>query len=140
MIAKIQANVRRHGTPSFGVMLRNSTNGRFLVYVNAPLGDGVVTQCVIPQRWTNATTFSAAIGAVLETHEDYEWMKVANVAGVLTFSVSMDGKSWTDHPTTEAVAAFLTAAGGGTLDQIGIGFVQTSGTNLRALLRSFSAA
>jgi hypothetical protein len=109
-----------------GLMLRNSTNGRVVYFGNYNVG-----QQYLVQNWGSLLAFS---GNVIGPTSYYElaalpWKRITKVAGVLEFWVSADGDTWTTLGTTATVASFLTAAGGGTLDQVGFGnFTATSGT------------
>ena len=107
---------------SCGIGFRNSTNGRVvLCSVNFSTTD----PRIIIERWTSVTTFSAAILASVISGGGINWLRVDVTSTGFTFFGSSNGWDWVQL-ATETFAAFLTAAGGGSLDKYGITFRDAS--------------
>jgi hypothetical protein len=105
------------------IILRNSTNGRLIIF-----GDYQGGTNILAQGWTSYAAFSSnIIGPAQAVGARFPWRRVVLAAGSLDFQCSPDGDVWTSVGT-QTVAAFLTAAGGGTLDQLGFGGYATQGT------------
>lgn len=122
-------NNAQAGNNQHGFALINSTNGRiiFFGYFNAPAA-------LLCQQWTNVTTFNSTI--FNKTVTAYlPWLRVNVTSTTITMYASADGYDWEQIGST-AIATFLTASGGGTLDKIGI-----CGLNIdspRVMFHSFS--
>lgn len=120
-VVRLQENSVNLGTNSqLGIFLRNSTNGR-LIFAGFNHSTVSAPWQFLVQRWTSPTVFSAGVVASGVIGLDVHWLRVnVSGAGLMTFYISCDGLNWTGV-TTENIATFLTAAGGGTLDKIGFG-------------------
>jgi hypothetical protein len=118
-------NPRYAGGYTACIVLRNSTNARLLIYGNYNSDTNYLVQA-----WTSYSAFSSNVvgPAGFSGVSTMPWRRVTLAAGTLDFQMSIDGEVWVSLGTT-TVAAFLTAAGGGTLDQIGFGsFSNNNGT------------
>lgn len=101
-----------------GVILRNSTNGRCLFFYRHS------DRNIYVQQWSALNTFNATI---LTGPSDALFMPEAAVyfafhveaSGTISFYFSGNGAHW-DLLGTTTVATYLTASGGGSLDQIGL--------------------
>lgn len=109
------------------LMLRNSTNGRFVAFMNYNNGSGFLSQ-----NWTSTANMATSGFSGNLTNATYygnaktfPWRRVVIPAGgaSFTYQVSTDGDTWHDVAGSVAItlASYLTAAGGGTLDQVGFG-------------------
>lgn len=109
-------------TPNIGIVLRNSSNGRF-VFEGCGPGNNLGTRAYSFWRFTNPTTFSAtiqsanAIDPISALRFDVSGSNIVQQMG------SQDGWNWrnTGFGSNEPYGSFLTAAGG-SVDQYGFGF------------------
>lgn len=114
--AAVQSPINANNVHWNSIFLRNSSNGRFVQFANTG-------QVLVTQRWSSYTAFSAGITSVNMVDSSYvPWRRVINDGTTLTFQVSNDGLDWYTFGATEALATYLTAAGG-TVDQIGFGVI-----------------
>ena len=103
------------------LIFRNSTNSRILIF-----GHYNNTQ-ILAQRWTSYTAFSANALSPTSGPVHFPWFKAVCNGTTINFYASMDGVKWA-LCYTETISTFLTASGGGTVDQVGFGqMVLTSG-------------
>jgi hypothetical protein len=120
------------------LMLRNSTNGRFVAFMNYNYGGNFLVQ-----NWTSTANMATSAFSGNLTNSNYygnsrtfPWRRVVIAAGgTFTFQASADGDIWHDVVGSIGItlASFLTAAGGGTLDQVGFGtFSARCGTLLQS--------
>lgn len=96
------------------IMVRNSTNGRLLTFGDV---SNTNTGC---QRWSSYTAASTSPFSYGICAADIPWRRLTSDGTTLSFYVSSDGQEWS-LVGTEAIVSYLTAAGGGSLDQVGIG-------------------
>lgn len=120
-----------------GLFFRNSTNGRIVHWgVYSPSAGN---QQLLGQRWTAYNTFSAGAsfsgGSLIEIPR---WFRADVTSTTITVYHSPDGYNWTSNGS-ETIATFLTATGGGTLDQIGFGVLEAATTGLVVHSFSFTA-
>lgn len=120
-----------------GMILRNSTNDRRYLYcLYAP---NSTTVQLLGQRWTSATAFSSTGFGGYNTWNTYQlWLRVASDGTTLTLYLSNDGLTWLQLGT-ETIAGFLTASGGGTLDQCGVFMLRQTVSNMIVNYASFTA-
>jgi hypothetical protein len=134
--ARISINGVANGTQQVGILLRNSTNLRQVnwgPYSNVGVGE------VLCQQWTNNVFVGNTITALSAAGGDPLWYRVdLSAGGTLTFFTSEDGYNWHAHTPTQTVASYLTAAGGGTLDQVGFGTFDYAGVISLISSASFS--
>lgn len=96
------------------IMVRNSTNGRLLTFGN---NTNVLIGC---NRWASYTSASTSPFSYAASVSETPWRRVSSDGTTLSFYVSCDGEEWS-LIGTEAIASYLTATGGGSLDQVGVG-------------------
>lgn len=114
--AAIQSPVNANTVHWNSIILRNSSNGRFVNFASTG-------QVLVSQRWSAYTVFNSAITSVnMADHSWTPWHRVINDGTTLTFQISNDGEDWYTFGATEALATYLTAAGG-TVDQIGFAVI-----------------
>jgi hypothetical protein len=102
-----------------GILLRNSTNGRLVFYNYYNNSSTAQVPRSSFSRFTSATAFSST--PMDHAWTDFPlWLRADVTSTTITFFASMNGLDWYQEATTETISAFLTAAGGGTLDQYGI--------------------
>lgn len=117
------------------LVLRNSTNGRYVIF-----GDYQASTQMLVQNWTNDTTFSAnVLGPTTIPVPMIPWKRIVVSGGNISFEISANGQDW-HAVTTSTVAGFLTASGGGSLDQIGVGGLSVSSAAGSAIFQSFTVA
>lgn len=105
------------------IILRNSTNGRLLIF-----GDYQGGTNILVQGWSSYSAFANnVVGPASAVGAYFPWRRVVLSGGTLDFQCSPDGDIWQSIGTT-TVATYLTAAGGGALDQVGFGEFSTGGT------------
>jgi hypothetical protein len=117
------------------IICRNSTNGRLLTFAdvsNTNIGIG---------RWASYTSNNAVPVTYSAQLSQIPWRRVSSDGTTLTFSVSCDGAEWS-IVGTEAIATYLTASGGGSLDQVGIGLIfgAASTVSQKNIFQSFTLA
>lgn len=121
-IARLMSTLSTEGFPGAGFILRNSTNGRFLLFGN----DGNLSNVpdIAVQEWTN-TTFGQALVSHAAAQLDF-WAKVEiDAGGAVRFFFSMNAATWTLVFST-TFANHIEETGGGTFDQIGFGVKYTT--------------
>lgn len=99
------------------IILRNSTNGRLIIF-----GCYNYTQELV-QQWSSYTSFNANIlsPAYVWTAGAPLWRKVEVTSTNITFYISVDGENWYPVATT-TMAAYLNA-----IDEIGMGMFVSGG-------------
>lgn len=102
---------------SCAMIARNSSNGRLLIsgiYNNS-------NQYVI-QRWSSYAAYSGNVMAPVSVPAaSWYWWRMVNDGTNITYWMSADGYTWSTF-RTEALASFITAAGG-SVDQVGFGMM-----------------
>lgn len=117
-LAKLRAN--GIGGYQAGIVLRNSTNSRVVIWADYQQDQWLM------QQWTGVSSFSGGLLTNVSNEPGrYPWRRVRRAADNLFFEASEDGVNWGIVVAT-TVSVFLTATGGGNLDQVGIA---TMGTN-----------
>lgn len=121
-------------THESGLCFVNSTNGR-LITLDCAL---FAANHIKLNRWTSVSAFSASVIDITQPPSllipRNLYLRLQVVSSVITPFYSFDGVNWTKFSgTTEAVSAFLTASGGGSLDKIGF-FVTNSDANSDAFV------
>lgn len=101
-----------------GIVCRNSTNSRLVTLgLDGTAGSGCAFNIL---RFTNSTTFSAT-AVTRDVSRRFTWLRVDVTSTTISYYESPNGWDWNPSPSfTETIATFLTASGGGSLDQIGI--------------------
>jgi hypothetical protein len=117
------------------ILMRNSTNGRILWW-----GDYLANQW-LAQQWTAYGTFSGNLSpGVAQEGGRFPWRRIVRSGDNLSLEASEDGINWGVWITT-TVSVFLTATGGGALDEIGFGIMASDMTVARpggTILTSFT--
>lgn len=116
---RVESYIAQAASPQIGIVLRNSTSGRLLVWTW--YGNSATTSDpnLAFARWTSATAFSANLinrGVVTPP----KWLRVNVTSTTVTVYHGFNGLDWVQEATTELLATFLNASGG-TLDNIGFG-------------------
>jgi hypothetical protein len=115
------------GNGQFGFILRNSTNGR--IVIAGPYGAAGLD--ALAQNWTNYTTYNSSIVAGPLPMQMQWWELSVDASGNIKIYVSPNGWDWSLTPfASTTIAAFLTASGGGALDQIGFFVYGASAPNM----------
>jgi len=116
------------------IIVRNSTSGRLISF-----GDTSNTNIGIA-RWSSYTANNAVPISYGATLAELPWRKVTSNGTTLSFYCSADGQDWV-LVGTETIATYLTASGG-SLDQVGIGFIfgAASTVEQKNLFQSFTIA
>lgn len=123
MRATPPACLNNSGGNQRGLLFRNSTNSR--IYFIGPWANAA--GAVLSQRWTSFTAFNATVLNSAICWTPFWWRADVTSTTISTF-VSDDGVNWgASAINTETISTFLTAIGGGTLDQIG--FCMVGGAN-----------
>jgi hypothetical protein len=122
---------------SFFLAARNSTNSRIFTMDVQNL-DGTSFR-IQSGRWTAAGTFSAAGGITNRPLTvKPRWLRFNITSTTITGYISPNGLDWLSVGT-ETIATFLTATGGGSLNQIGFG-CRVDGADFWGLVTSFDTA
>lgn len=114
-----------NGTGEAGLILYNSTNGRSLRLLQLTTGQ------LFSQTYSNLETFAATntaspTGVAVDLHA---WLRVTvDASGNVAFFYSRDGGYYKGIGTT-TLATYLTASGGGTLDEVGV-YARANGNGL----------
>lgn len=121
------------------LLCRNSTNGRilsFAVGASRVSGDEQNNYIAACFRYTNPTTYSASGFIRYSTAPMPRWLRINVTSTTVTFYVSPNGLDWV-QVGSETIATFLTASGGGSLDQVGFGCRSVSDSPLTAFIISY---
>lgn len=105
-------------TTQFGMVLRNSTSGRFLFHSVYNLVNNSPNRAW--QSWSSATAFNGTTSSATMWNMP-PWFKADVTSTTATPYISYDGWNWSAAGTAVTLSAYLTATGG-TLDQIGFGY------------------
>lgn len=113
---------------SHGILLRNSTNGRFLaLWDSARLNAGTNWQwSVLFERWASATSFNAEVTVSPDTGSRPKWFRMNVTSTTATAYVSTDGLDWVSLGS-DTLASYLTATG--SADQIGVAAAVSNGAS-----------
>lgn len=102
---------------SFGLILRNSTSGRFLFGGNLTVSEDEIRLAL--QRWASATSHNAD-RTVAGVWESSPWLRFDVTSTTAAFYASPDGWNWTQWGATETFSDYVTATGG-SIDEMGFG-------------------
>ncbi|NYT42330.1 hypothetical protein HZY97_16275 [Sphingomonas sp. R-74633] len=125
------------------LLARNSVNSRLVTFrlIRERLAGTEVGQADFRANVSNWTSETAADSfAVTDRHDvvPFKWARMdVTAGGNMEFYVSHDGRSWVGLGTV-AISAFLTATGGGALNQVGFGIRSITGTPCTAFIQNFS--
>lgn len=109
------------GNYQAAIMLRNSTNGRMMVF-----GNDNSEARTFASIWGSFSSFAANIFNGGDNPAIFPWARIVCVAGAISFDMSVDGETWWTLATT-TLAGYITAAGG-TVDEAGFGIYSNAGT------------
>lgn len=116
---RLQGDAEYVNGTGVGIVLRNSTSGRFnLLCFNSSTTSGTLQR--ILQRWASATSFNANVLSAVNVWGMTRWLKVdVSATGITGCSTSQDGVNWNSlSGFTETFATYVTATGG-SVDKIG---------------------
>lgn len=103
IIARFDTRMMGGNYRDFGICATDGT--KFVTY---GMGWNTGLPAISCNRWTNNTTFSAAIGTTINVPKIYEWLRLDIVAGApKDFYVSNNGQDWILHSSADQ-SAFLT--------------------------------
>lgn len=122
------------GSLAGGIVVRNSTNGRMFTIGFSEAG-------IVTSRWNSIQSWAANVATISTPRQYLPWWRVLINGGVITFRNSPNGIDWAlEDVTTETIATWLTASGGGTADQVGVWLWSPTNAPVSMFVSAFQTA